>query len=114
MTTDPFARIALIRTELTALGLTQPQYWILRHLAPNDLGSNTSARRLDELTDALEEYLLPGDDLLSDATDLMTRALITRTPDGRLRITPAGQAAHTRVKDNIPAIKARLEAASPS
>lgn len=103
-------RIALIRRELAALGLTQPQYWILRHLAPNDLGAEASGRTIEEIAALLDEYFLPGDDPAVDADALVARALITRAADGLLRITPEGQAAHARGKENLPAIRARLEA----
>ncbi|MGW7082885.1 hypothetical protein ACWGH2_05215 [Streptomyces sp. NPDC054871] len=109
MAAEPTDRIALIRRELAALGLTQPQYWILRYLAPDDLGADVSGRSLDELTGSLQEHLLPGDDLPADAADLTTRALIKRTADGHLQLTSTGLAAHTRVKESIPVIQARLD-----
>ncbi|MFD0279670.1 hypothetical protein ACFVHB_38060 [Kitasatospora sp. NPDC127111] len=108
MTAEPTDRVLRIRRELAALGLTQPQYWILRYLAPGDLGADVSGRTLDELAAVLGEYLLPGDDLPADADGLLARALVGRDADGRLRLTPAGRAAHTRVKESLPAIQARL------
>ncbi|MFG2138226.1 hypothetical protein [Streptomyces sp. NPDC048650] len=114
MAAEPTDRITLIREELAVLGLTQPQYWILRYLAPDDLGPAVAGRSLDELTGILQEYLLSGDDLPADAADLAARALITRTPEGRLQLTPSGRAAHTRVKASLPAIRARLGEGPPS
>ncbi|GAA2831315.1 hypothetical protein RMN57_10380 [Kitasatospora sp. CM 4170] len=114
MTAEPTDRIVRIRRELAALGLSQPEYWILRHLAPNDLGADASGRTLAELNAALGPYLLPGDDLAADAAALLARALVARTPDARLHITPAGLAAHAGVKENLPAIRTRLGEDGPA
>ncbi|MGW4891995.1 hypothetical protein ACWEQL_06960 [Kitasatospora sp. NPDC004240] len=108
MTAEPTERIARIRHELAALGLTQPQYWMLRYLSPDDLGADAPGRTVDELATVLGEFLLPGDNLPADADALLARQLVTRDRDGRLRPTADGQAAHARVKTHLPAIRARL------
>ncbi|MET9803419.1 hypothetical protein [Streptomyces sp. NPDC006368] len=101
-------RIAFIRRQLASLGLTQPQYWILRYLAPNDLGADAPGRTLQELSDFLQPYLLPGDDLQAEADALLADDLVSRSCDTCLRITPAGQAAHARVKRSIPTLRTLL------
>ncbi|WP_189552595.1 hypothetical protein [Streptomyces lavendofoliae] len=114
MAAEKTDRIASIRRQLSSLGLTQPQYWILRYLAPNDLGADASDRTLQELSDLLQQYVLPGDDLQAEADALLADGLISRSSDTRLYITPAGQAAHARVKGSIPAIRTLLNETSLS
>ncbi|WP_067812493.1 hypothetical protein [Actinomadura kijaniata] len=101
------AAIDFIRTEIGKQGITQPQYWILRHLHPGDLGDG-APRTVAGLTEAMRDYLLPGDDLASAAADLAARGLVDRDATGGLTITESGRELHGRVKKAAPAIRDHL------
>ncbi|MET9512196.1 MarR family winged helix-turn-helix transcriptional regulator [Streptomyces flavidovirens] len=100
--------LAFIRRELTKLGLSQPQYWTLRHLSVNDLSEDGAGRTVEELTEAMRDYLAPQDDLVPDTEDLVVRGFLSRDDTGRLTITEAGEAAHARVKGHVPALRAKI------
>ncbi|GHB22693.1 MarR family winged helix-turn-helix transcriptional regulator [Streptomyces chryseus] len=102
--------VAFIRGELAAVGLSQPQYWTLRHLSVDDLSEDGSGRTVEELTEAMRDYLAPQDDLGPDTEDMVVRGLLSRDEAGRLTITEAGVAAHARVKEQVPAVRATIHA----
>lgn len=101
--------LAFIRRELAELRLSQPQYWTLRHLSVNDLSPDDGrGRTVEELTEAMRDYLAPKDDLVRDTEDLVVRGWLTRDTTGRLTITEPGEAAHARVKAHVPALRTRI------
>ncbi|MBT2400261.1 MarR family transcriptional regulator [Streptomyces sp. ISL-100] len=101
--------LAFIRRELAELGMSQPQYWTLRHLSVNDLSEDGEGRTVEELTEAMRDYLAPQDDLVPDTEDLVVRGWLTRdATTGRLTITEAGEAGRRRVKDHVPAVRAKI------
>ncbi|MGX1881231.1 MarR family transcriptional regulator [Streptomyces sp. NPDC055287] len=100
--------LAFIRGELAELGLSQPQYWTLRHLSVNDLSEDGTGRTVEELNESMREYLAPQDDLATDTEDMVVRGLLTRDATSRLTITEAGEVAHARVKEHVPALRARI------
>lgn len=102
--------LAFIRRELAELGLSQPQYWTLRHLSVNDLSPDGKGRTVEELTEEMRDYLAPKDDLVRDTEDLVVRGRLTRDTTGRLTITEPGEATHARVKAHVPALRTRIHA----
>ncbi|WP_043633044.1 MarR family winged helix-turn-helix transcriptional regulator [Nonomuraea candida] len=100
--------IGYIRGEMSALGLTQPQFWLLRNLSAGDLSTDGQGLTLAELTDRMRAYLHDDDDLESAAADLLDRGLVTRDAGQRLWITEAGRRGHARIKEQGPAIRARI------
>jgi len=100
--------VGRIRDELATLGLSQPQYWLLRNLSPHDLAPNGQGQALPELADRMRSYLWADDDLPAAAADLVDRGLLTRDADARLTVTTAGENARTRVKDRAPALRAHI------
>ncbi|MFI6514583.1 MarR family transcriptional regulator [Spirillospora sp. NPDC050679] len=101
---------AFIRAELVGLGLTQPQYWVLRNLSPHDLSPDGRGRTVAELVELMAGYLLPEDDVRLESHDLLARGLLRPDGDERLWITEAGEAARARVKEHAPAIGDRIRA----
>ncbi|MFG2296650.1 MarR family winged helix-turn-helix transcriptional regulator [Streptomyces sp. NPDC048603] len=100
--------IAYIRGRLGELGLTQPQYWVIRFLHPEDLSADGSGRTPAELAELLAPYLLPQDRPAEDAEDLVGRGLLTRDAAGRLWLAEPGRQAHARVKEILPGLRAHI------
>ncbi|MGW1995148.1 MarR family winged helix-turn-helix transcriptional regulator [Embleya sp. NPDC001921] len=100
--------IAYIRGRQAELGLTQPQFWLLRHLSTDDLSVDGEPRSVAELTEAMSDYLLPEDRLGPESAALVERGWLVETPDHRLRITAEGEAARLRVKAIGPSVRAHL------
>ncbi|MDG4858919.1 MarR family winged helix-turn-helix transcriptional regulator [Streptomyces sp. T-3] len=100
--------IGFIRGQLAELGLSQPQYWLLRHLSAHDLSADGQGQTIDELRAALREYVQPGDEPVADAEVLCAHGWLLRDDDGRLWITEAGEAARQRVKAAVPRIRAAI------
>ncbi|MEU9982377.1 MarR family winged helix-turn-helix transcriptional regulator [Streptomyces sp. NPDC050856] len=101
------AVIAFIRGELRTLGLTQPQYWVLRHLCPDDPAPDGQGLTTAELTAVMRPYL--GDhDLEPEVAGLARDGLVAQDDGGRLWVTEPGRRAHARVKEHAPVIRARL------
>jgi DNA-binding MarR family transcriptional regulator len=99
--------IDYIRGQMSALGLTQPQFWLLRNLSANDLSPDGHGLTLAELTSRMRAYL-GDDDLESAAEDLLERGLVVRDTDQRLWITEAGQQGRARIKEQAPSVRARI------
>ncbi|WP_436771691.1 MarR family winged helix-turn-helix transcriptional regulator [Yinghuangia sp. YIM S09857] len=100
--------IAYIRSRQAELGVTQPQFWLLRNLSPDDLSPDGGPQSLDELADAMSTYLLPEDDLGPESAALVARGWLAEEADGRVRIAPEGEAARLRVKEIGPSVRAHL------
>ena len=100
--------IAFTRARHAELGFTQPQFWLLRNLSPDDLLPDGGGRTVPELRRAMSSYLRVEDDLDAEAGTLLERGWLTRDEEGRLRITEAGEDARVRLKQHAPAIRARI------
>ena len=100
--------IAFTRARQAELGLTQPQFWLLRNLSKNDLLPDGGGRTVPELRQAMTSYLRAEDDLDVEADALVDRGWLSRDENGRLRITEAGENARTRLSQHAPAIRALI------
>ncbi|MDO3686209.1 MarR family winged helix-turn-helix transcriptional regulator [Micromonospora sp. C28ISP2-4] len=100
--------IAFTRAQQAVHGFTQPQFWLLRNLSPNDLLPGGGGLTVTELRQAMASYLRAEDDLDAEAEVLLGRGWLSRDADGRLRITEAGEAARVRLKQHAPAIRGRI------
>nr|WP_030502595.1 MarR family winged helix-turn-helix transcriptional regulator [Micromonospora purpureochromogenes] len=100
--------IAFTRAQQALHGFTQPQFWLLRNLSPNDLLPGGGGLTVPELRHAMRSYLRAEDDLDAEAEVLRERGWLTRDADGRLRITEAGEDARLRLKQHAPGIRARI------
>ncbi|MGW2563613.1 MarR family transcriptional regulator [Streptomyces sp. NPDC001514] len=102
------ALIAFIRAQLAELGVTQPQYWILRNLSKNDISPDGHGMTIPELQQAMRTYLRREGDLRAAADFLLGRGWLTRDDEGRLWITEAGDEARAGLKQHAPAIHDRI------
>ncbi|MEU3600005.1 MarR family winged helix-turn-helix transcriptional regulator [Streptomyces sp. NPDC006798] len=78
--------LAYARARLAAIGVTQPQWWVLNHV----VGSGDGATR-DELLAANQDNLDVGAGLAPEIDVLLERKLLVRGDDDRLRITEEGR-----------------------
>ncbi|WP_229075637.1 MarR family transcriptional regulator [Actinoplanes sp. DH11] len=95
--------IAFTRARQAELGFTQPQLWLLRALIEGGDG-----RTVDELREAMRDYLRPEDDLVAEAETLLDGRLVAVDRLGRLRVTAAGREACERWRAYAPRIRARI------
>ncbi|MGW4845877.1 MarR family transcriptional regulator [Nocardia brasiliensis] len=102
------ALIAFTRTRLAELGMTQPQYWILRNLSKADISPDGQGMTIPELRQAMSSYLRPEDDLDADSAVLLERGWLTRDEQQRWWITEAGDQARAAMGPGIPAIRAHI------
>jgi len=102
------ALIAFTRARQAELGITQPQFWLLRNLSGNDLSPDGQGRTVPELERAMSTYLRSEDDLAAEAEILLERGWLTRDGRGRLWITGAGDEARADVKKHAPAVRDRI------
>jgi hypothetical protein len=100
--------IAYIRGRQAELGITQPQFWLLRNLSAADLSPDGGPQSLADLAEAMSTYLPATDDLGPEAAALVARGWLVETDDGRFRITPEGDAARLRVKEIGPSVRAHI------
>ncbi|MFE5482261.1 MarR family transcriptional regulator [Streptomyces sp. NPDC056527] len=102
------ALIASTRAELAELGVTQPQFWLLRNLSKDDISPDGHGMTIPELRQAMSTYIRPEDDLKAEAEILVERGWLTQDDRGRLWITEAGDEARADVRRHAPAIRGRL------
>ncbi|WP_433112229.1 MarR family transcriptional regulator [Micromonospora sp. CA-246542] len=101
--------VRFTRDEQAKRGFTQPQFWILRHLSPHDLGPRDgAARTIPQLEHAMTEYIRPEDDLASEVEVLLSRGWIHADDDGNLRLTDAGEAARLQMGQSAPEIRSLI------
>ncbi|CBG71473.1 MarR family transcriptional regulator [Streptomyces sp. LBUM 1478] len=100
--------IAYTRARQAEKGHTQPQFWLLRNLSPNDLSPDGGGMTLPELRAAMASYLRPEDDLETESEGLLEQGRLTRDADGRLWLTTAGEQARVEFARNAPAVRAAL------
>jgi len=101
--------IGFIRAEQAKRGFTQPQFWILRHLSPNDLSAHGHGMTLAQLQEAMAEYIRPEDDLATEAEELLGRGRIRRASDDKLVLTDEGEATRLAWKAYGPEIRAIVQ-----
>ncbi|MEU8779198.1 MarR family winged helix-turn-helix transcriptional regulator [Streptomyces sp. NPDC048606] len=99
------ALIAFTRARQAEHGFTQPQFWLLRNLSPNDLHPHGPGRTIAELHEAMSSYLRAEDDLEAEAGPLVERGWLTRDAEGRLSITERGESARVDLSRHSPAIR---------
>ncbi|WP_327000121.1 MarR family winged helix-turn-helix transcriptional regulator [Dactylosporangium sp. NBC_01737] len=102
------ALIAFTRARQAELGFTQPQFWLLRNLSPQDLSADGQGMTVAELREAMRTYLRASDDLSAEAVVLLERGWLRRDDDGRLWITEAGEEARAGLARHAPAIRALI------
>lgn len=102
------ALIAFTRERQAELGLTQPQFWLLRNLSGNDLSPGGQGMTVPRLQQAMRAYIRPEDDLAAEAEVLVERGWLTRDGSGRLWITEAGDEARAGLKRHAPGIRDRI------
>ncbi|WP_448319005.1 MarR family transcriptional regulator [Streptomyces sp. CO7] len=102
------ALIAHTRARQAEAGYTQPQFWLLRNLSPNDLSPDGEGMTVPQLREAMASYLRPEDDLAAESEVLLRRGWLTRDAADRLRLTQAGEQARVDLARNAPAIRAAL------
>ncbi|MDX3522677.1 MarR family transcriptional regulator [Streptomyces scabiei] len=100
--------IAYTRARQAEKGHTQPQFWLLRNLSPNDLSPDGDGMTLSELRAAMASYLRPEDDLATESEELLERGRLTRDADDRLWLTTTGEQARVDLARNAPSIRAAL------
>ena len=102
------AIISFIRDQQAERGYTQPQFWLLRNLSPNDLSPDGRPMSLAELQATMSTYLRAEDDLGAEARVLLAKGWLERDNEDRLLITAAGEAGLVTLKQYAPAIGALL------
>lgn len=102
------ALIAFTRAQQAELGITQPQFWLLRNLSKNDISPDGHGMTIPELQEAMSSYLRSEDDLKAESEVLLERGRLTRDDKGRLWITEAGEEARVDVIQHAPAIRDRI------
>ncbi|WP_250029629.1 MarR family transcriptional regulator [Paractinoplanes maris] len=100
--------ITFTRARQAELGMTQPQFWLLRNLSKNDLSPDGGGRTVPELRHAMASYLRDEDDLDAEADVLVERGWLTRDENERVRITEAGESARVDLSRHAPAIRALI------
>ncbi|MEV7519720.1 MarR family transcriptional regulator [Streptomyces sp. NPDC091371] len=102
------ALISFTRARQAELGHTQPGFWLLRNLSPNDLSADGEGMTIPQLQEAMSSYLRPEDDLAAEAEVLLERGWLTRDGDGRLWIAEAGEEARVGLKQHFPALRGAI------
>ncbi|MGZ3101993.1 MarR family winged helix-turn-helix transcriptional regulator [Streptomyces sp. H72] len=99
---------AYVRGRLAAIGITQPQWWVLHQV----LHSETGATR-DEVISAQQSNLDVGAGLAPDIDLLVERKLLVLDRTGRLRITDEGRTLHERAAETQRASRTQVHAGIP-
>ncbi|MFD5182229.1 MarR family transcriptional regulator [Streptomyces sp. NPDC058372] len=102
--------IGFVRRKQAEAGFTQPRFWMLRFLSPNDVAADGEGKTVGELQAAMASFLRPEDDLAAEAEVLLASGWVTRDGEGRLWITEAGDAARAGLKARAPEWRAELHA----
>lgn len=100
--------IGFTRDEMVKRGLTQPQFWLLRHLSADDLSADGEGMLIADLRDGMAKYLRPEDDLGAEAAGLADRGWLRRDEGQRYWITDQGEAARLRMKAAAPEIGGQI------
>ncbi|MGW6458120.1 MarR family winged helix-turn-helix transcriptional regulator [Streptomyces sp. NPDC055078] len=100
--------LAYARGRLAAIGITQPQWWVLHQALHSENGVTR-----DEAFSANQANLDVGAGLAPDIDLLVERALLVADGDGRLRITDEGKALHQRAAETQRANRSKVHAGIP-
>ncbi|TXS52243.1 MarR family winged helix-turn-helix transcriptional regulator [Streptomyces sp. t39] len=99
---------AYVRGRLAAIGITQPQWWVLHHV----LFSKAGATR-HEVISAHQAHLDVGAGLAPDIDLLEERKLLVLDGTGRLQITEEGRALHRRAGETQRASRTQVHTGIP-
>ncbi len=102
------AVVTCIRDQLAQIGLSQPQGWVLAHVAGSEHGKTR-----DDLTAVLQGYVRVGDTLEADTDALIDRELLEVDDHDRLQLTTAGAERFSRAAEVHGANRARIHAGVP-
>ncbi|KDN78800.1 transcriptional regulator [Streptomyces olindensis] len=100
--------MAYVRGRLAAIGITQPQWWVLHQV----LHSENGATR-DEVISAQQANLDVGAGIVPDIDLLVERKLLVLDDAGRLRLTDEGRALHQRAAETQRTSRAEVHAGIP-
>ncbi len=100
--------MAYVRARLAAIGITQPQWWVLHQV----LHSENGATR-DEVISAQQANLDVGAGIVPDIDLLVERKLLVLDDAGRLRLTDEGRALHQRAAETQRTSRAEVHAGIP-
>ncbi|MCP9958501.1 MULTISPECIES: MarR family winged helix-turn-helix transcriptional regulator [Streptomyces] len=95
--------MAYVRGRLAAIGVTQPQWWVLHQARHSEDGVTR-----EEVMDAHRAHHDVGAGLAPDIDLLVERNLLVQGGDGRLRITDEGRELHRRAAETQRASRARV------
>ncbi|MFC5144823.1 MarR family winged helix-turn-helix transcriptional regulator [Streptomyces aureoversilis] len=99
---------AYVRGRLAAIGITQPQWWVLHQVLHSENGVTRA-----EVIRAQQANLDVGAGLAPDIDLLVERMLLVLDADGRLRITDEGRAMHQRAAQTQRASRRHVHAGIP-
>lgn len=99
---------AYVRGRLAAIGITQPQWWVLHQV----LHSETGATR-DEVISAQQGNLDVGAGLAPDIDLLVERKLLVLDGTDRLQITNEGRTLHQRAAETQRASRTQVHTGIP-
>ncbi|MEU9994196.1 MarR family transcriptional regulator [Streptomyces sp. NPDC050848] len=99
---------AYVRGRLAAIGITQPQWWVLHQV----LHSENGATR-DQVIRAQQTNLDVGAGLAPDIDLLLERKLLVLDTGGRLQITEAGRTLHQSAAQTQQASRRRVHTGIP-
>ncbi|OSZ59260.1 transcriptional regulator [Streptomyces pharetrae CZA14] len=97
--------MAYVRGRLAAIGITQPQWWVLHQAVHSEIGVTR-----EEAISAHQADLDVGAGLAPDVDLLVERKLLVPDADGRLRITDEGRALHQRAAETQQASRRHVHA----
>lgn len=101
------AVVDLLRNEMAAVDVTQPQWWVLTRVSAGD--GFTRADVVTQLADVVD-----GPHDASRAVDqLLHRGWIAGDVVGRLRLTDAGRAGQARTRELVTEVRARIHDGIP-
>ncbi|QNP67802.1 MarR family transcriptional regulator [Streptomyces genisteinicus] len=99
---------AYVRGRLAAVGITQPQWWVLHQVLHSEAGVTR-----DEVISAQQGNLDVGAGLAPDIDLLVERELLVLDTAGRLRITAEGRVLHGRAAETQRTSRAQVHTGVP-
>ncbi|KFG77451.1 transcriptional regulator [Streptomyces mutabilis] len=99
---------AFVRGRLAAIGITQPQWWVLHQALHSENGVTRK-----EVISTHQANLDVGAGMAPDLDLLVERMLLVSDADGRLHITDEGRALHQRAAETQQASRRHVHAGVP-
>lgn len=99
---------AYVRGRLAAIGITQPQWWVLHQVLHSEAGATRH-----EVISAQQAHLDVGAGLAPDIDLLQERKLLILDGTGRLQITEEGRALHQRAAETQRASRTQVHTGIP-